>query len=164
MNTEKKWNQWRDEILSSISGGYAVMMFTDRFEVDIWPLAEQNEERLEKEMSQKLLDMRVFCESAEYRIFRSFVGAEFVAAYSRDEGQEYYDDEQYLDIDEKESAKTFGQAQMVRAMGGGYYRLPLESYRRMKVRIRNYVAYDEASGQAYIKGWRLVGFFQEKEG
>ena len=58
----------------------------------------------------------------------------------------------------------FKAGHMVRATGGGIYHLPLETMNNAKVEIRNYVGYDEETGQAYLKDWRLRRFFVEKGG
>lgn len=150
------WDNFKQQV--EMAQGYAVVMLTDRFIVDRYPLSTENEQLLGAVFEQKLLDMRVFNESMEYRLFRTDAGKEFKFSSLPDEGREFFDDFHYLDIDEKRSEETFRRDGTVRATGGGYYRLPLEDYHNAKVIIRNYVDYDENSGQAYIKAWRLAGF------
>lgn len=158
-NRLNTWDEWKQKI--EIKNGYAVMMFTDRFEVEVYPFSKQIEKHLMECFEDKLLDLRVFNENAEYRIFRGDAGKAFRFRIQDDTGEEYYDDEQYLDIDEARSLESFQKGKIVRATGGGYYKLPLETFYGAKVRLRNYLAYEEDSGQAYIKDWRLLGFYLE---
>lgn len=138
--------------------GYAVMMLTDRFLVDEWPISEENDQLLEKDFESKLLDMRIFNESMEFRIFRSDIGKDFHYCTLADEPHsQYFDEAQYLDIDDKYSKENG----MVQTTGGGKYNLPLQKYRNAKVVIRNYIEYDKDNGQAYIKNWRLLKFEEE---
>lgn len=153
------WGSFKQQI--KMTEGYAVIMLTDRFIVDRYPLSSENEGLLGNSAEHKLLDIRVFNESIEYRLFRSDVGKEFRFVCLSDENREFFDDSHYLDIDEKRSAETFMKDGTVRATGGGFYKLPLEDYHNVKVVIRNYVDYDEDSGQAYIESWRLTGFKTE---
>lgn len=153
------WEDFKQQI--EMSEGYAVIMLTDSFIVDRYPLSSENEKLLEEALDQKLLDMRIFNENIEYRLFRTDAGKEFRISRLSDEGRDFFDESQYLDVDDKRSEESFKRDGIVRATGGGYYRLPLESYRNAKVIIRNYVDYDENSGQAYVKAWRLAGFTME---
>ena len=150
------WEAWKQKV--RITDGYAVLMLTDRFLVDRYPLSDDTERLIESFFEQKLLDMRVFDQSVEYRIFRTDAGGDFRFRVLPDEGEEYFDESQYLDIDEPRSKESFEQGKEVRATGGGSYHLPLEYYQDAKVIVRNYIAYDENSGQAYIRDWRLAGF------
>lgn len=156
---------WEDlEYKVQIQRGYAIIMTTDRFVADEYPLSTQNKEYLKSNI-EKLLDMRIFNEHAEYRVFRGDIGRSFMMRFKQDtEGEDYYDDEQYLDIDESRSAPGFQKGKQVRATGGGYYALPLDSCKGIKLIIRNYLGYRDGSGQAYIKDWRLLGFYQENKG
>ena len=69
------WSVWKSKI--EMEKGYAVMMFTDRFEVDGYPLSPECEQMLASGFEDKLLDMRVFNEEKEYRIFRGDAGRDF---------------------------------------------------------------------------------------
>lgn len=153
------WGSFKQQI--EIAEGYAVIMHTEHFIVDRFPLSSENERLMEDSAEQKLLDIRVFNESIEYRLFRPDVGKEFRFVCLSDENREFFDDSHYLDIDEKCSAETFMKDGTVGATGGGFYKLPLEDYHNVKVVIRNYVDYDADSGQAYIESWRLTGFKTE---
>ena len=155
------WEEWKEKI--EIENGYAMLMYTDRFDLDRYPLSEETEKYLSKNLEVKLLDMRIFNKKSEFRLFRGDVGRDLKCRVCKDEGRDFYEDEQYLDIDDIRSGKCFEKEGVVRATGGGYYRLPLESYKDVKVIIKNYVDYDKETGQAYIKDWRLAGFVTEKE-
>ncbi len=153
----KTWNDYKNDII--VDEGYAVIMTTDSFIVDYYPLSAENEAYLEKELGDKLLDMRVFNKNAEYRLFRGDISEELRSRTLNDvdNTMDTYMDEQFLDIDDKRSVKCFKESGMVRATGGGYYKLPLESFNDIKLVIKNYVLYD-ANGQAYIKDWRMCDF------
>lgn len=140
---------------------YAMLIYTDTFEVltyDEFVHADIDEETL--------LDLRIFNEEKEFRIYRDYCGTTFYPSIKIiDEDMiascDVYDDYQYLDIDLKRTRKDKHQGK-VRATGGGWYKLPLRDDELVdaKLKIRNYVAYD-ILGQAYIKAWRLVGFCNE---
>lgn len=146
-----------------IKNGYAVMMFTDRFELDTYPLSEKTEQYLAENFKRKLLDMRVFDAEIEYRVFRGDVGQKLHERILKDNGEDQLEDEQYLDIDTIASAKSFQENHMVKATGGGCYRLPQDGFHDMKVKIKKHIAYEPETGQAYIRDWRLVDFFVQKE-
>lgn len=161
------WKEWKKKI--EVEKGYAILLFTDRFQVDEWPLSKENEDGLEKDFDDKLLDMRVFCEEMESRIFRGDAGSDFFSRTAIDAGRDFYDDEQFLDIDETLSEKGENGFWKIRATGGGSYCLPVKAFvntkglladsiQNAKIRLRNYIDYDEKSGQAYIRDWRLCGF------
>lgn len=146
-----------------ISKGFLFIMFTDEIWVEQLPLEDKKKARM-KAKEGVLLEARVFSESREDKLFRGDIGRAFLWRSIVDSGtQDCFDEEQYLDIDEKRSDELFAKEYKVRATGGGSYHLPLSDYREAKVRIRNYVDYYEETGQAYVKDWRLVEFFQAKE-
>ena len=154
------WEERKQEI--GIATGYAVLMFTDQFVVDDYPLSGETEKLLREELDEKLLDMRIFDEKQEYRLFRADAGSGFHARTLREEGADCFEELHYLDIDAKRSAESFAQNRIVRATGGGLYRLPLKSYNDLCVIVKNHVAYDEETGAAYISDWRLAGFREGK--
>lgn len=150
------WYDYRNKI--SIKNGYAVVMFTDKFEFLAYPFDEKTNKILNEDFEKKLIDMRIFNKDKEYRIFRGDISGNFHFRDSDDYiKNDYYDDEQYLDIDTKRSADSFKNDGIVRATGGGNYKLPFCDFNDIKICIRNYIDYDNESGQAYIKDWRLVG-------
>lgn len=172
-----EWEEYKGKIEQEMEekDGYAIIMFTDRFEVDKYPLSEERKKDLEQNFGQKLVDMRVFNEECECRIFRGDAGKKFHWRVRKDvkknqsdgrSSEQYFDDEQYLDIDEIKSKRSFKEEGKVYATGGGAYRIPVKSYdevKNAKLIIRNYLEYEEETGQAYIKDWRLVKIFREEE-
>lgn len=154
-------------LAQEMSEGFLFAMLTDEIVFERWPL-EPEEKKSFWEKEGKLLDIRIFNEKKELRMFRGDIGRAFSGRLLEDDGEvleassEYYDEEQYLDIDSKRSAGLFAREGKVRATGGGCYRLPLSGFENAKVRLRNYLGYYEKTGQAYVKDWRLVKLFQEK--
>lgn len=157
-NQEKNWEEWKSKV--QISSGYAVIMCTDCFEVMKYPL-EKTEKLLAESWSERLLDVRIFDSEKEYRLFRGDVGKSFSETILDDSLGDYFDDEQYLDIDIKRSAETYAENKKVKATGGGSYTLPLTEFQNAKLKIRNYLGYDER-GHAYVKAIRLTGFKKEE--
>lgn len=151
---EKSWEKWKNEI--QVSHGYAVIMCTDCFEVMEYP-QEETEIFLAENWKERLLDVRIFDSKKEYRMFRGDVGKPFSETILDDRLGDYFDDEQYLDIDAKRSANIFTENKKVKATGGGSYSLPLTDFENVKLIIRNYLGYDER-GHAYVKAIRLIDF------
>lgn len=135
---------------------YAVLTYSDTFEVLKYGEAKAHLKC--KEMINRLLEVRVFDNTKELRMYRDYIGSEFenIKLVSDEnmirEGavMDYYDDFQYLDVKKYDG-------EMVTATGGGTYRFPIEVSADSRVQIRNYVSYDE-HGQAGIIAWRLVKF------
>lgn len=151
-----------------IGKGFIFAMLTDEIIWESWPL-EPDARKMFQEKEEKLLDVRVYDSKREVRIFRSDIGRAFRGRSLNDEKetpdeQDYFDEEQYLDIDDKASEKLFVSEGKVQTTGGGKYHLPLPGFRNAKIQIRNYLGYYEESGQAYVKDWRIMGLFQEGDG
>lgn len=153
----------RVESASFGEAAHAILIYTDQLVV--LKLSELKEACAdpEKKPEEKLLDIRVFDEKRELRIYRDYIGHEFgdpielnddetAGGEGLSEEGYQYDDEQFLD--KKSYDKGSGRIQ---ATGGGYYRFPASESGKTKVKIRNYVRYDD-NGQAYIYAWRVVGF------
>lgn len=150
----------------TMKGGVVFAMLTDEIVCESWPLPSEEKTGF-REKEKKLLDIRIFNEGKELRMFRGNIGREFLGRMREDDGEsmdeaECFDEEQYLDIDTVQSEKLFSGEGKVKATGGGCYRLPLSGYKEVKVKIRNYLGYYEETGQAYVKDWRLVKLFQEE--
>lgn len=150
----------------AMTEGFLFAMLTDEIVCESWPLLPEEKEHF-REKEEKLLDIRIFNEKKELRMFRGNIGREFFGRMLEDEKEnldetEYFDEEQYLDIDVKRSAGLFCREGKVKATGGGCYRLPLAGFEDAKVELRNYLGYYEETGQAYVKDWRLVKLFQEE--
>ena len=146
-----------------IKEGYALVMFVDYFGVTKYPILNTDiTERLERDFDSKLLDMRVFNEEREYRIFRGDTSSKNFYFRILDDScyKDFYFDEQFLDVDTTRSDINNG---LVRAIGGGCYIMPLESILNntnkdlgnIKINIKNYLDYDDC-GQSYITDWRIV--------
>lgn len=117
-----------------------------------------------------LLELRIFTAADELRISRLNIGNNFGWRYIDDTAFErslsgetddslcrfsdrIYDEEHYLDID-----ATKSEGFCYTTTGGGRYTLPVENAE--KVRIRNYLEYDE-NGIVIISDFRIVGFIQK---
>lgn len=136
--------------------GNAIIMLTDRFLVTSYPFGSEISEEY---LWEKLLELRLFDLDKEYKLFRGSVNKDISWRLLRDEKDvDSYDDEQYLDVDEKRTK----DCDRVCATGGGYYSLPLSDYSNAKLRLRNYVRYDESTGQGYISDWRILEFVNEE--
>ena len=151
-----------------IERGFVFAMLTDEILWERWPL-EPDDRKTFQEKEGKLLDVRIYDTESEVRIFRSDVGRKFQGRSLNDrketsEFQDYFDEEQFLDIDDTRSEEMFAREGKVQATGGGRYHLPLSDFRNAKLQIRNYLGYYEESGQAYVKDWRLRDLFQERTG
>ena len=133
---------------------YIIAAFTDEYYVDRF-----NNEAKEKLMDKldKALEIRVFGDDSEYKFFRTDISREFLYRHIVDSSNdnEYYDEEQFLDIDD---TRTSGDS--VYATGGGQYKLPIANKKNAKIRIRYYFGKYEETGHAYIKDWRVVNFVE----
>ena len=120
-----------------------------------------------------LIQLRIFTSDTELRISRLNIGEDFRWRYIDDSSFEQilysetdeflrqfknrvYDEEQYLDID---SNKSNGLCYVT--TGGGPYTLPVDNAE--KIRIRNYLEYDE-NGIVAISDFRILGFIQKGSG
>ena len=167
-----------------MSEGFLFAMLTDEIVFERWPLAP-DEKKAFPEKEGKLLDIRIFNEERELRMFRGDIGGRLRGRMQEETGRtsdtgedchmeqafdtgedsdtlEYFDEEQYLDIDSACSRELFAREGKVQATGGGRYRLPLAGFENAKIKIRNYLGYYEETGQAYVRDWRLVSLFQEE--
>ncbi len=167
IQSEETFKESFQHAVTARKTGYVFAMLTDRIE-----LLRADEERLDREeLYKKALEIRVFDTEGETKWFRSSIGNSF-RLRERNDGpsggngenvpsDEWWDEEQYLDIDDRRPA---GRPGYVRATGGGIYPLPLERYKDAKIKIRNYLEYEEDTGELYISDWRIVGFTEGKEG
>ncbi len=155
---------WKDYLPKiDIKNGYAVIMFTDCFEIAEYPITDsETAEKLDKDFASKLIDMRIFDEEKEYRIFRGDVSSKsfFFRKLDDSYSEINFDDEQFVDIDAVRTTADCINSGKARAIGGGFYKMPLKNVQNsrldeIKIYIRNYVDYDEY-GQAYIKDWRIT--------
>lgn len=149
-----------NEAVSSMQAGYIVAMSTDEFDIQCIESETFNRSKL----FQKGLEIRMFHEKAEIKWFRTSIDKEWKCRVISDEQLkeffEYWDEYQYLDID---TAKTKKMAEfgVVYATGGGRYSLPIVNYENAKIKVRNYLKYEEDTNQLHVSDWRLVGFEEE---
>ncbi|MGN0575388.1 MAG: CRISPR-associated protein Csx19 [Ruminococcus sp.] len=137
-------------IESKIQGGTMIIMTTEKFECCTQKKIEDTEH---------LLELRVFTESKELKILRPTIADKFTYRIIEDDCKEKYgaiEEEQFLDID---TTKSKGGCEYT-ATGGGHYSLPIENAE--KVRIRNYISYDN-QGIAQITDFRVVKFLKGGE-
>lgn len=124
-----------------------------------------------RELYERGLEIRIFDEKSEDKWFRASIDKEFKYRKITDEKKEsdsnnlyQWDEEQYLDIDEKRTEKARQEGSIkngkVFATGGGEYNLPIENYKNQKLKIRNYLGEDTDTGALFVKDWRMAGFGQ----
>ena len=131
-------------ISRTMNCGSMILMYTNGFRCA--PLGEIED-------CAHLLEVRVFHETAELKIMRPTIGDMFHYRLIDDTSltvEQYIDEDHYLDIDEKRSVDN-----SYTATGGGTYTLPVANAK--KIRIRNYLIYDE-QGIAQITDFRAVKY------
>ena len=138
-----------NEVSRMISDGTMILMYTDRF-----VCCEQKE----IEDIPHLLEARVFNSDSEIKIMRPTISDEFYYRMTDDKklaDDDYIDEVHYLDRNDKLSS---GNSYVT--TGGGKYELPITDAE--KVRIRNYISFDEQN-IAQITDFRVVGFLKKGE-
>lgn len=133
--------------------GYVIVAYTDDYIIDKWSSDMEINEG-------KLLDLRVFSEEKEVRIFRTSLGREFhFSVLKDDEKTDKYDEVQILDIAEAQFNAETGKVD-IETITAGTYKLSaeLKDMKNPGIRIRFYFEKYPGSGRAYIKNWRCVGF------
>lgn len=141
-----------------VKSGCIYAVFTDKIWLRDWTMTDSSIAELNSLIS-LLLECRIFNSSEEYRLMRTDLGRDFKKRYQNDKESsiDYFDEFQYLDIDEsvsKDLGKIDGR-KIIQATGGGRYELPLEKWKNARICIRNYISYNEM-GQAYVQDWRMV--------
>lgn len=128
---------------------YSFAIWTDRTDFITDKTAPLNED--------KLLEIRCFDESGEYRAYRSVVDKDYAEREIKTfDG--FFDEFQYLDID---SERSNGAEK--HTIGGGIYHLPEDAKNKAGLNVRYYYKFDDNNGVARIVDWRLVNFCN-KEG
>lgn len=154
MYTNINWDEMND------IEGYVVATFTDEYLVGVW------KDKIDyiKDKQDNLLELRVFNEDKEIKYCRGNIGTdrgfhERIRDDANNINIDYYDELQYLDIDERRSEILFKDAHIVYPTTSvkPYY-MPLDNMKNAGVIIRHYISKDEESGQAYISDWRVVKF------
>ena len=110
----------------------------------------------------KLLEIRCFDEKGEFHAVRAtsdepFSEREIISDEGTADG--YYDESQYLDIDDARTKKESDG--WTYATGGGRYHLPDGAKDKKMILVRTYYKYDE-EGIARKYDWRLVEFTNEE--
>ena len=107
---------------------------------------------------EKVTEIRAFDENKEIWLHRDSLGTDF---YCReiDDGnlseENYFDETQMLDIDSEFMVKD-GKTTFI-SMGGGRYTLPVGPKENAVV-IRNYLSYNEKTGRAETRDFRVLRF------
>lgn len=165
------------EILETdqLSGIYYAATLTDVFRLGIW--GDEGFIRLgDQDQYSKLLELRIFDEHAELKVWRDDIGSQFQVrrlddritldgvSNTDDSGNsmsDYFEEVQLLDIDRQKSMS----AKEIKATGGGAYSLPAHIFEMNNpgLIVRHYFDKYEQSGNAYIRDWRCVGFVDVSE-
>ena len=177
--------EFRDSVTQAadtMKTGHILLMLTDRF--DIQKLEDFDPDW--ESWYRKALEIRMFNKRQEVKWFRASIDKKLQCRSIADEEEDmasgngtigespdYWDEYQYLDIDERRSDFAKGQ---VYATGGGAYPLPLAGctavdgkaggftdYKDIKIKLRNYLRYDPDTKRVFIPDWRLVGFVNGEE-
>ena len=157
---EKVLNEINEDFPDAKGSTFFVAQYTDKFDVGIW-----NKDIIKN--VNKLLELRVFDKNKEWKLFRSDIGKDFSYRCqkednNKEEGVDYFDEVQLLDIDITKSSK--GKKMMCTA-AGGKYNLPkdISDLDRAAIIVRHYFGVDNESGQAFIRDYRLVDFESAKK-
>ena len=152
---EKVLNEINEDFPDATGSTFFVAQYTDKFDVGMW-----NKDIIKN--VNKLLELRVFDKNKEWKLFRSDIGKDFSYRCqkednTKEEGADYFDEVQLLDIDTSRSKKAPG---VMHTTAGGSYNLPkdIEYLDRAAIRVRHYFGVDSESGQAFIIDYRLVDF------
>ncbi len=152
-------NEFTNQANDRIKSGWIIAALTDQYIVDVWPMKHDSISNKDE----KILETRVFNMQGEMKLSRSDIGKVFSyrSVFDEDdnkEGRDYFDEIQYLDIDESAGKSSEGK---VTTTGGGSYYLPVGNIKDAKIRIRYYLGEYERTGQARIEDWRVVEFAEE---
>ena len=167
------FDQFMKEKIRAMEKAYVVASMTDQYYIarleDLLKDIENSSFN-----SEKVIEMRVFNENREDKIFRMSIGKkgeeskylyrkreDDVNAAKHDDSM--FDEKQYLDINTEYPLIKENGYFIVEGTRGGIYRLPLEkSINDAMVELRYYVARDEETGQARVSDWRLIRFVEGK--
>ncbi len=133
--------------------------YTDKLLLDKVVMGYAWEEILKTQS--RLLELRIFSVEAEYRAIRGNIGQplhmrKIFESATDIENETYFDERQYLDINQKKVQRDERGYKVWTTTGGGPYNLPLMHYEDAALKVRNYISYYETSGQAYVSDFRLV--------
>lgn len=153
----------------SADNGNVIALFTDEVYVDDWNAKKRETVKTKiQERKDSLLELRIFDENREVKLFRSEIntGSKISIRVIDDNNsgyEDYYDENQFLDIDTTSISDSDGMWN-IQATGGGNYYLPqsVGEIGDLTLKVRHYISKYPHSGKAYVMDWRCVGF--EKEG
>lgn len=132
--------------------GYVLASLTDEYIVDTWPMKKSSFVGKED----KVLEIHVFNENQEERLIRTDISKEFAYHQAIDNGKEYFDECQYIDIDTlKLSEAKEGE---VVTTGGGTFNLPIDKKAGARLKLRYYFDKYEETGHVKLADWRMVDF------
>ena len=147
----------------SLENAWIIAALTDQYIVD-----QKSETCLRtlEENAEKVLEIRIFNNECEYKLFRTDIGKPFTCRVIKEEdiekeiieGNNFFDENHYLDIDNTKPLDTEGR---VTTTGGGKYKLPIDIKSRPTIRVRYYLGKYPESGQARIEDWRIIEFIGE---
>lgn len=111
-----------------------------------------------KEITDTLLELRVFHADCEFRALRTMLGEPFACRVADEAGiseKYWFAQTQYLDIDKNKSHLNVGVLCDLVTTGGGAYKLPCAGKKAVKIII--YLSYNEA-GMAHAVDYRMCEF------
>ena len=153
-----EFDKYIESIELNDGDGWILASLTDDYYVNTW-----SKDALKKIDKDKALEIRVFNENIEYKLFRASIDRDFSERTLGDsEAENYYDEIQYLDID---TTKKISEDGIVTTTGGGKYKFPFDNSKKTdgaRVKIRYYLGQYEETGQARIEDWRVVEFLEGK--
>ena len=130
--------------------GYVIATLTDEYIVDTWPMTRYSLAGKED----KTLEIRVFNKEREDRLIRTDISKDFAYREAVDEGKDFFDEYQYIDIDKKGISSADDGT--VTTTGGGEFNLPIESKEEARLMIRYYLDKYQETGHVKLSDWRMV--------
>lgn len=153
----------------SADNGNVIALFTDEIYIDDWNSGNRDTVKTKiQDRKDSLLELRVFDENREVKLFRADIstGSEIGLRVIENDNsgyEDYYDENQFLDIDTTNISDS-DVMWNIYSTGGGHYYLPksVGDIGELTLKVRHYISKYPHSGKAYVSDWRCVGF--EKEG
>ena len=147
------YQEFLNEAASVSDNAYYTAELTDRYLIGLWSQKEEID-------TAKLLEIRVFDQKTEVKLFRRNIGEDFNCRtiVDKSDDPDRFDVLQLLDKDSQRSRETHYYT-----TGGGEYEFSFKELKCPAVRIRYYLQYYPETGQAYIADWRCVDFEEMKQ-
>ena len=141
-----------------LSDGRYLMGCTDSYNTGYWSVSAFADIELAS-----MLELRVFNSDREVLFFRSMLDEKIQWRVTDDtelEELDFFDSEQFIDINEEKSV-YFADEKMMSLFTtvGGKYMLPIDQGQNA-VRIRKYISYDK-NGMAHVEDQRVVSFMKK---